>query len=70
MIGLQVFKEHFQGYEDHYVIIGGTACTVLFSEIEENFRGTRDIIYLFMKVVIRKRSFIDSKNQKTNIIQK
>ena len=30
MIGLEKFKNHFKGFEDYYVIIGGTACTVLF----------------------------------------
>jgi len=24
--GLEIFKEHFVGFEDNYVIIGGTAC--------------------------------------------
>jgi len=26
--GLEKFKEHFSGFEDNYVIIGGTACDV------------------------------------------
>jgi hypothetical protein len=27
--GLEKFKEHFAGFEDNYVIIGGTACDIL-----------------------------------------
>ena len=43
MIGLEKFKCHFKGFEDYYVIIGGTACTVLFENYGESFRATKDI---------------------------
>ena len=43
MIGLEKFKNHFKGFEDYYVIIGGTACTVLFENYGESFRATKDI---------------------------
>ena len=26
--GLEKIKEHFEGFEDNYVIIGGTACDI------------------------------------------
>ena len=30
--GFESFRAHFQGYEDCYTIIGGTACDILMSE--------------------------------------
>lgn len=41
--GFNKFKEKFQGFENQYVIIGGTACTVLMENEERNFRATKDI---------------------------
>lgn len=41
--GLNNFKEHFQGFEDQYVIIGGTACYLIMGEQELSFRATKDI---------------------------
>jgi len=41
--GINSFNEHFRGYESNYVIIGGTACDLLFGEVGEEFRVTRDI---------------------------
>ena len=29
VIGLEAFREAFEGYEDCYTIIGGTACDIL-----------------------------------------
>ena len=43
MIGLERFKKHFKGFENSYVVIGGTACEVLFEQNGENFRSTKDI---------------------------
>ena len=43
VIGFESFRTHFQGYEDCYTIIGGTACDVLMSEAALPFRGTKDI---------------------------
>ncbi len=43
MIGLEKFKCHFKGFEDYYVTIGGTACTVLFENYGESFRATKGI---------------------------
>ena len=49
MIGLEKFKNHFKGFEDYYVIIGGTACTVLFENYGESFRANkRLLIWLFL----------------------
>ena len=41
--GLDSFKEWFNGYENNYAVIGGTACDLLMSEAGEDFRLTRDI---------------------------
>ena len=41
--GLYNFKEHFQGFEEQYVIIGGTACYLILEEQELTFRATKDI---------------------------
>ena len=41
--GLKKFKDYFKGYEDQYVLIGGTACDIAFEEREQVFRKTRDL---------------------------
>ena len=43
ILGLDRFKEWFQGFGDSYAIIGGTACDLLMSEEGLDFRGTKDI---------------------------
>ena len=50
MRGLGVFREYFAGYEDYYVLIGGTACTVLMEDAGVEFRATKDLdIVLIME---------------------
>lgn len=41
--GLGVFREWFDGYEGRYVIIGGTACNLVYSRYGAPERATRDI---------------------------
>ena len=41
--GLEKFKEYFIGFENQYVLIGGTACSVLFEDFGSDFRTTKDI---------------------------
>lgn len=41
--GIDKFLEYFKGFEDNYIIIGGTACDIRFSEIGLDFRATNDI---------------------------
>lgn len=41
--GIESFREWFKGYEDHYVIIGGSACSVLMEEEGLSFRATKDL---------------------------
>ena len=43
VLGIERFREWFRGYEDHYAIIGGTACDLLMAEEGLDFRGTKDI---------------------------
>ena len=41
--GLEVFKNYFRDFSDQYVIIGGAACDIVFSEANSSFRATKDI---------------------------
>lgn len=41
--GLGTFREYFKDFEDHYVLIGGAACDILFANNEGQFRSTRDL---------------------------
>lgn len=41
--GLEVFKRYFEAYSDQYVLIGGTACNLLFEEAGVTFRATKDL---------------------------
>ena len=40
---LDKFKDFFEKYTDNYVLIGGTACSVIFDEIGQDFRATKDL---------------------------
>lgn len=41
--GLESFKERFCGFENQYVVIGGTACNLLFENEGMDFRVTKDV---------------------------
>lgn len=41
--GFTKFKEYFRGFENQYVIIGGTACDLIMENEELPFRATKDI---------------------------
>jgi hypothetical protein len=41
--GLKKFREYFAGFEDHYVIIGGTACEIVLRDTDMLPRATDDI---------------------------
>lgn len=41
--GLESFREWFSGYNEQYIIIGGTACDLLMGEEGFDFRATHDI---------------------------
>ena len=41
--GLDIFYEYFSEYSDQYVLIGGAACDLSFSNYDEDFRATKDL---------------------------
>ena len=41
--GIEKFKEYFHEYANQYVLIGGTACDISFSQHSGDFRATRDL---------------------------
>ena len=41
--GLERFKEHFAGFEECYVLIGGVACDLIMAEAGLSFRATKDL---------------------------
>lgn len=43
MKGLDIFRRHFDGFDRHYVLIGGAACYVIMDEVGETFRATKDV---------------------------
>ncbi len=43
VVGLDRFREHFADHANHYAIIGGTACSMIFEEVGIGFRQTDDI---------------------------
>ena len=40
--GIDSFRDWFQGYEDQYAIIGGTACDLLMTDEGLDFRATKN----------------------------
>jgi hypothetical protein len=50
--GLDLFREHFAGVADQYVLIGGTAATLAMEEVGLDFRATKDLdIVLHIEVL-------------------
>lgn len=41
--GMDTFRKYFEGFEDQYVLIGGAACDILFTDKASQFRATRDL---------------------------
>lgn len=41
--GLEIFRSHFEGFEDQYVLIGGTASYLTLDELGVDFRVTKDL---------------------------
>jgi hypothetical protein len=41
--GLEVFREHFAGLGDQYVLIGGTAATLAMADAGLELRATKDL---------------------------
>ena len=52
--GFTKFKERFQGFENQYVVIGGTACDLIMENEELPFRATKDVdIVLIVESIIK-----------------
>ena len=52
VIGLNCFKQHFAPYANQYVLIGGTACSVIMQESGLDFRATKDLdIVLYVEAL-------------------
>lgn len=41
--GLFKFRDFFEKHTDKYVLIGGSACSIVFDEVGEDFRATKDL---------------------------
>jgi hypothetical protein len=41
--GLEHFLSHFAGFEDHFILIGGTACDLWMGDFGLPFRATKDL---------------------------
>ncbi len=41
--GIDLFADHFSAFQDHYVLIGGTACEQVMRLAGEEFRATKDL---------------------------
>ncbi len=41
--GLDKFREYFEDFQDNYVIIGGTACSIILRHADMKPRATKDI---------------------------
>ncbi len=44
--GLEIFRKYFASYQDHYVLIGGTATTLVMEEAGIEFRAASPTIVL------------------------
>jgi len=41
--GLDIFRERFGEFEDSFILIGGAACDLWFSSLNQTFRATNDL---------------------------
>lgn len=56
--GLDLFTEHFADHTDQYILIGGTACDVHFTQREIPFRATQDLDIILVVEVLN-NTFVD-----------
>lgn len=54
---IQIFKEHFKGYDLNYRLIGGQACNILLDNLGIEFRTTKDFDIILL---------VDKLNEKLN----
>ena len=48
VMGFEVFKEAFKGYEDCYTIIGGTACDILMGNIDADGKVRKRFTFIVL----------------------
>jgi hypothetical protein len=51
--GFELFQEHFKDHTDSFVIIGGTACSLLLEAAGADFRVTKDIDIILVVEVLK-----------------
>jgi hypothetical protein len=52
VVGIEAFRRHFEAHADKYVLIGGAACDLLFTEAGLPYRATKDFdIVICVEVV-------------------
>jgi hypothetical protein len=50
--GLELFASHFASYSNQYVLIGGTACSLVMEDAGLDFRATKDLdIVLYIEAL-------------------
>ena len=49
---VQSFKEWFRGFEDSFIVIGGTACSLIMNERGAEFRATKDVDLVLLLEVL------------------
>jgi len=45
---LDIFKEFFHDFTNHYALIGGAVCDIVFNEVDQDFRATKDFDMVFL----------------------
>ncbi len=53
--GMERFRQHFAGYEDAFVVIGGAACDAWFTQAGARFRTTKDIDMVLVLEAVQPR---------------
>jgi hypothetical protein len=57
--GAEIFRQHFAGFEAHYVLIGGGACDLLHDALGLQFRPTKDFdIVLNVEALASDKTFM------------
>jgi hypothetical protein len=60
--GLGLFKKHFTDFQEKYVLIGGTACTLAMEQAGIAFRATKDLDIVLCVETINKDFFLHLRN--------
>ncbi len=51
VVGLDIWRQHFQAFTDRYALVGGVACETLMADVGLEFRATKDLdIVLLVEV--------------------